>query len=474
MARDASHSVAITGAARTVFWDRPRPLYTKRMFESLTDKLQGAFGRLGRHGALNEQDLDEALREIRLALLEADVNFRVARDFIKAVKERAITDEVLRSVTPTRKVLEIVSGELTALLGGETPRLTRASHPPTIYLLVGLQGSGKTTTAAKLAARLRKDGLRPLLVAADVYRPAAVQQLQQLGAELDITVYEDGTEAKPEAIVEHALVEAKRLGAAVMIVDTAGRLHIDEAMMEEIRGLEQRFTPHEVLLVADAMSGQEAVTAAQAFHEAVSITGVVLTKMDGDARGGAALSIRAATGVPIKFLGTGERTDALEPFYPDRLASRILGQGDMATLVDRAKEEFGETDAKQLQKRMQDGSFSLDDFIEQFEKVRKMGPLSQILSMVPGLGAMRQKLDVEELDDHYIMRVTAIISSMTQDERRRPEIINGSRRRRIASGSGTTPQDVNQLLNQFKEAKKIMKTLSSGRRGGLAIPGGRM
>ena len=339
---------------------------------------------------------------------------------------------------------------------------------------MGLQGAGKTTTAAKLAARLRKDGLRPLLVAADVYRPAAVQQLQQLGAELDIAVYEDGTEAKPAAIVEHALGEAKRLGAAVMIVDTAGRLHIDAAMMEEIRDLEQRFTPHEVLLVADAMSGQEAVTAAQAFHEAVSITGVVLTKMDGDARGGAALSIRAATGVPIKFLGTGERADALEPFYPDRLASRILGQGDMATLVDRAKEEFGETDAKQLQKRMQDGSFNLDDFIEQFEKVRKMGPLSQILSMVPGLGAMRQKLDVEELDDHYIGRVTAIISSMTQDERRRPEIINGSRRRRIASGSGTSPQDVNQLLNQFKEAKKIMKTLSSGRRGGLAIPGGRM
>ena len=429
---------------------------------------------MGRHGALNEKDLDEVLREIRLALLEADVNFRVARDFIKAVKARALTDEVLRSVTPTRKVLEIVSSELTDLLGGGAPRLTRASNPPTIYLLVGLQGSGKTTTAAKLAARLRKDGQRPLLVAADVYRPAAVEQLRQLGAELDIAVYDEGTEAKPAAIVEHALGEAKRLGAAVVIVDTAGRLHIDEAMMEEIRDLEQRFAPHEVLLVADAMSGQEAVTAAQAFHEAVSITGVILTKMDGDARGGAALSIRAVTGAPVKFLGTGERADAMEPFYPERLASRILGQGDMATLVDRAKEEFGQTDAKQLQKRMQDGSFGLDDFVEQFEKVRNMGPLSQILAMVPGFGAMRQQLDVEELDDHYVGRVTAIISSMTPDERRRPEIINGSRRRRIATGSGSTPQDVNQLLNQFKEAKKIMKALSSGRRGGLPTPSGRM
>ncbi len=439
------------------------------MFESLTDKLQGAFGRLGRRGTLTEQDLDEALREIRLALLEADVNYKVAKDFIKAVRARALTDAVLQSPTPTQLVINIVNAELTALLGGESPKLHRSSQPPTVIMLVGLQGAGKTTTAAKLAVQLRRGGDRPLLVAADIYRPAAIEQLKQLGKQLDVAVYEQGAQSPPREIVANGLKEAKRIGAAIVIVDTAGRLHIDDAMMAEITDLRLRFSPSEVLLVADAMSGQDAVSAARAFHKAVSITGVILTKMDGDARGGAALSIRAVTGAPIKFLGTGERADALEAFHPDRLASRILGRGDMASLVEKAKEEFGEQDSKQLKRRMVDGSFGLDDFIEQFRKVQNMGSISQLLGMIPGMGNLKQKLNVDELDDDFFSRVEAIISSMTPDERRKPDILNASRRRRIARGSGTTIQDVNQLLNQFKEARKMMKAMASGRMDKLLV-----
>ncbi len=433
------------------------------MFESLTDKLQGAFGRLGRRGTLSEGDLDEALREIRLALLEADVNYKVAKDFVKAVRERSLSDEVLQSTTPTQLVVNIVNEELVGLLGGESPKLHRASKPPTVIMLVGLQGAGKTTTAAKLAVRMRRGGDRPLLIAADVYRPAAIEQLKQLGKQLDVAVYEEGAESPPRQIVAHGLKEAARIGAPIVIVDTAGRLHIDDGMMAEIRELKERFEPSEVLLVADAMSGQDAVAAAQAFHEAVDISGVILTKMDGDARGGAALSIRAVTGAPIKFLGTGERPDALEAFHPDRLASRILGQGDMASLMERAQEEFGAQDAKQLTQRMAEGSLGLDDFIEQFRKVRQMGPISQILGLLPGMGSIKQQINVEDLDDDFFGRVEAIISSMTPEERRKPEILNGSRRRRVAAGSGTTIQDVNQLLNQFKEARKIMKAMAGGR-----------
>ena len=433
------------------------------MFESLTDKLQGAFGRLGRRGTLSEGDLDEALREIRLALLEADVNYKVAKDFVKVVRERSLSDEVLQSTTPTQLVVNIVNEELVGLLGGESPKLHRASKPPTVIMLVGLQGAGKTTTAAKLAVRMRRGGDRPLLIAADVYRPAAIEQLKQLGKQLDVAVYEEGAESPPWRIVAHGLKEAARIGAPIVIVDTAGRLHIDDGMMAEIRELKERFAPSEVLLVADAMSGQDAVAAAQAFHEAVDISGVILTKMDGDARGGAALSIRAVTGAPIKFLGTGERPDALEAFHPDRLASRILGQGDMASLMERAQEEFGAQDAKQLKQRMVEGSFGLDDFIEQFHKVRQMGPISQILGLLPGMGSIKQQINVEDLDDDFFGRVEAIISSMTPEERRKPEILNGSRRRRVAAGSGTTIQDVNQLLNQFKEARKIMKAMAGGR-----------
>ena len=438
------------------------------MFESLTGKLQGVFASLGRRGAISEEELDAALREVRMALLEADVNYKVARDYIKAVRARAATPEVLRSPTPLNRLIEIINEELIALLGAESPRLQRASQPPTIILMVGLQGSGKTTTAAKLALRSRKAGDRPLLIAADIYRPAAIDQLHALGRQLEIEVFDRGADTPPMQIVQDGLARAREIGASTVIVDTAGRLHVDDAMMAEIADLRQRFEPTEVLLVADAMSGQDAVNAAQAFHEAVSISGVVLSKMDGDARGGAALSIRAVTGAPIKFLGVGERPDALEAFHPDRLASRILGRGDMSTLLEKAGEEFGERDAKQLRRRMQEGGFDLEDFLEQVDRLRNMGPLSQLIGMLPGIDQIKGQLNVDEFDDAYFTQFEAIVRSMTPEERRKPEIISGSRRRRIAHGSGTTPQDVNQLLKQFKEAKKVMKMLAGGKAPGGA------
>jgi len=433
------------------------------MFDSLSGKLQGVFASIGRRGSLSEQDLDAALREVRMALLEADVNYKVARDFIKAVRARAATDEVLRSPTPLNRLIEIINSELVALLGEESSKLRRAAQGPTIVLIVGLQGSGKTTTSAKLALHGRRAGEKPLLIAADVYRPAAIEQLRQLGSQLDIDVFDRGADAAPAEIVASGLARAAEIGAGTVIVDTAGRLHVDDAMMDEIRGLQSRFKPSEVLLVADAMSGQDAVNAASAFHEAVGITGVVLSKMDGDARGGAALSIRSVTGAPIRFLGVGERPDALEAFHPERLASRILGRGDMATLAEKAQAEFGEQDAKQMRRRMQQGEFNLEDFMEQIDRVRNMGTLSQLINMLPGLGQIKQQLDVEDLDDSYFRQFQAIVSSMTPEERRKPEIIRGSRRRRIANGSGTSPQEVSQLLNQFKEAKKLMKALAGGK-----------
>lgn len=440
------------------------------MFESLTGKLQGVFASLGRRGAISEEELDAALREVRMALLEADVNYKVARDYIKAVRARAATPEVLRSPTPLNRLIEIINEELIALLGAESPRLQRASQPPTIILMVGLQGSGKTTTAAKLALRSRKAGDRPLLIAADIYRPAAIDQLHALGKQLEIEVFDRGADTPPKQIVQDGLARAREIGASTVIVDTAGRLHVNDAMMAEIAELRQRFEPTEVLLVADAMSGQDAVNAAQAFHEAVDITGVVLSKMDGDARGGAALSIRAVTGAPIKFLGVGERPDALEAFHPDRLASRILGRGDMSTLLEKAGEEFGERDAKQLRRRMQEGGFDLEDFLEQVDRLRNMGPLSQLIGMLPGIDQIKGQLNVDEFDDAYFTQFEAIVRSMTPEERRKPEIISGSRRRRIARGSGTTPQDVNQLLKQFKEARKVMKMLAGGKApGGAAM-----
>ena len=433
------------------------------MFESLSDRLQNVFKRLMGKGRLTEKDVDEALREVRVALLEADVNFKVVKGFVARVKERAIGAEVLESLSPGQQVVKIVNEELVAILGGGVSRLEHASQPPTPIMLVGLQGSGKTTTAAKLALHLRKSGDRPLLVAADVYRPAAVQQLETLGKQLDIPVYSEGTSGKPVDICVRAMKRARELGATFLILDTAGRLHIDEAMMAEVAEIRERVNPSEVLLVADAMTGQDAVRVAEEFHAKVGLTGLILTKMDGDARGGAALSIKQVTGVPIKFMGVGEKVEALEPFYPDRLASRILGMGDVLSLIEKAQETFDQKQAEALQKKMRRGTFDLEDFLGQLQQMKKMGPLSQILEMVPGMSGLGKRLPAEALDDKQIKRIEAVIQSMTPDERRNPLIIDGSRRRRIARGSGTMPQDVNQLLNQFRQTQKMMKMMAGGK-----------
>jgi signal recognition particle subunit SRP54 len=437
------------------------------MFEALTEKLQGIFSRLGSHGVVTEKDLDEAMREVRLALLAADVHHRVARDFIAHVRERALGAEIHRALKPHEQIISFVNEELIETLGREPAHLNRAPQPPTVVMLVGLQGSGKTTMAAKLAHFLRGRGDRVLLVAADVYRPAAVEQLRTLGRQIDVPVYDEGIGARPLQIARNALTEARRIGATVVILDTAGRLHIDQQMMDEVAELRRELKPQDVLFVADAMAGQDAVRTAEEFHKAVGITGMVLTKMDGDARGGAALSIRHVVGVPIKFVGVGEKPEALEPFYPDRMASRILGMGDILTLIDKAKETIGEEDVKGLEKKMRTGQFDLEDFIEQLQRVKKMGPLGQLVSMLPGFGQIKKQLAVDEMDDTFFKQVEAIIYSMTPEERRRPEIINGSRRRRIARGSGTQPHDVNQLLKQFHEAKKIMKVMATSRGRGL-------
>lgn len=433
------------------------------MFESLTDKLQGAFRKLGSRGVVTEQDLDQVLREVRMAMLEADVNFRVVREFTTRVKECALGAEVLRSLTPAQQVLDIVNQELVGILGGESPKLARADQGPTIVMLVGLQGSGKTTSVAKLANWLRKQGARPLMVACDVYRPAAVQQLVTLAKQLDMPVHEEGTEVPPAEIVAHAVDKARRMNATHVLIDTAGRLHVDEAMMHEVADLRDRFAPHEVLFVADAMAGQDAVNAAKEFHERVGVTGLVLTKMDGDARGGAALSIRSVLGVPVKFIGLGEKADAIEVFHPDRLASRILGMGDMLTLIERAKEEMGDEDAGRFSEKLKRGTFDLQDFVDQLRKVRRMGPLGQLAQMLPGFNKIKMQLDIDEMDEGFFAQAEAIVLSMTPWERRHPEKIDGKRRKRIARGSGTTPADVNRLLKQFFEARKIATQLTSGK-----------
>jgi signal recognition particle subunit SRP54 len=437
------------------------------MFEALSERLQSIFQKLGNHGTVTEKDLDEAMREVRVALLEADVNFRVVRDFIGRVRERAIGTEVLKSLTPAQHVIGIVNEELIQTLGDTPSRLETAPRPPTVILLVGLQGSGKTTLAAKLALHLRKQGGKPLLIAGDVYRPAAVDQLVALGKQIDIPVWQEGTQVKPADIVEHGMAEARRVGSTYVIIDTAGRLQIDEAMMTEVAELRRRFSPQEVLLVVDAMTGQESVSVAQEFHEKVGVTGLVLTKMDGDARGGAALSIRSVTGVPVKFIGTGEKADALEPYYPDRLASRILGMGDVLTLVEKARESLGDEDVKELERKMKTAQFDLEDFLREMRRVRNMGPITQLLDMLPGAGGIKKQLGAAALDDDVLKKVEAIICSMTPQERRNPALIekSGSRRRRIATGSGTTPHDVNQLLNQFREARKLMQMMASSRGG---------
>ena len=434
------------------------------MFEALSDRLTDIFAGLRGKGALTERDVDTAMREIRLSLLEADVNFKVVKNFVARVKERCIGAEVMQSLTPGQQVVKIVHEELLATLG-ESARLELSNTPPSIILLAGLQGSGKTTTAAKLALALRKLGHHPLLAALDVYRPAAIDQLISLGKQLNIPVYSEGSKADPVHIAVNAVQEARKHAHTVVILDTAGRLHIDDTMMTELQNIEQRVKPHEVLLVADAMTGQDAVHAAEEFHRAVSVTGLILTKMDGDARGGAALSIRQVTGVPIKYMGTGEKTDALEQFHPDRLAQRILGMGDVLSLIEKAQEQITEDEAKRLEKKMRTATFNLDDFLNQMRQIRKMGPLTQLVEMIPGMrGAMKQMGGMPDMNDKEVRRIEAIITSMTRQERQNPTIIDGSRRRRIARGSGTSVQDVNQLLNQFKDMQKMMKQLTSGKR----------
>ena len=434
------------------------------MFENLTDRLTGILNKLTSKGRLTEADVDEALSLVRRALLEADVNFRVARDFVAAVKERSMGSDILESLSPGQQVIKIVQEELTELLSGGDNSLTLSSQAVTTIMMVGLQGSVKTTTAAKLALHLRQEGHKTLLIAADLRRPAAIQQLETLGKQLDIPVYsEDPTSTTVVKVAKNGLEKAKQLGVNWAIVDTGGRLQIDEELMQELGDVKKEIDPQEVLLVVDAMTGQEAVSAAEGFHSQVDLTGLIMSKMDGDARGGAALSITRVTGVPIKFMGVGERPDGLEAFHPDRLASRILAMGDILTLIEKAQGAVDEKQAAEMEKKFRQASFDLEDFLTQLQSVKKMGSLSSIMDMIPGMGQLSKKMPAGDLDDGRIERIEAIIRSMTREERQRPEILNGSRRRRISKGSGTTPADVNQLLNQFKQTQKMMKQMSKSR-----------
>jgi signal recognition particle subunit SRP54 len=454
------------------------------MFESLSKRLEGIFSNLDGHGKLTEDDVNAALREVRIALIEADVNLKVARQFVERVKEKAIGSNVAGSLSPAQQVLSIVNEELVEVLGGTDGqnKLDLSGNPPNVIMLVGLQGSGKTTTAAKLANYLRKQGQRPLLVAADMYRPAAVNQLKTLGKQLTVPVYSEPMGADPVDICVRSLEYAREQASTVVILDTAGRLNIDERMMNEVISIRTRVQPREVLLVADAMTGQEAVRVAGDFNQAVSLTGMILTKMDGDARGGAALSIRSVTGVPIKFMGMGEKTDALEPFYPDRLASRILGMGDVLSLIERAQESIDEEEALKAQAKLQQGKFDFEDFLSSMRQLKRMGPLRQVMEMLPGFNKLASAPEMEEaLEGDQLKYIEAMILSMTREERRNPDIINGSRRKRIARGSGTKVEEVNQLLKQFGEMRTMMRQMSSGKGpwaqlarqygGGEGIPG---
>jgi signal recognition particle subunit SRP54 len=435
------------------------------MFEALQDKLQNVFSKISRRGVLSESDVNAALREVRLALLEADVNFKVVKEFIARIKERAVGSEVGSKLTPAQQVIKLVHEELLVTLG-EPARLDLSGPSPHVIMLVGLQGSGKTTTAAKLALNLRKGGQRALLVAADTRRPAAITQLETLGRQLDIPVHSEGSKPPPPTICARAVKRAKEAAYSVLILDTAGRLHIDQQLMAELAEIKKKVNPQEILLVADAMTGQDAVQVAETFHSRVGLTGLILSKVDGDARGGAAISIRAVTGVPIKFLGVGEKLDALEVYHPDRLASRILGMGDMLTLIERAEATVDQEKAQAFGRRLIKGEFDLEDFLEQLREVKKLGPLSQIMEMIPGFSNINREI-TPELTDRELRRVEAIINSMTGEERRNPRIVKGSRKRRIAKGSGTTVQEVNQLLVQFRQVQRMMKQLSAGDQQGL-------
>ena len=436
------------------------------MFDALSDRLRDVLGKLTGHGRITEEDVDLAMREVRLALLEADVNFRVVKDFVGRVKARAIGAEVIESINAGQMIIKIVHEELTAILGAGD-RSFRINGSPAVIALVGLQGSGKTTSSAKLARWIVRQGRQPLLVAADPYRPAAMDQLQTLGRSLDIPVYRAPDGMSVVDIARGGIAEAKRTGRDVVLLDTAGRLTVDAALMAEIRAVGEAVQPSEILLVVDAMVGQEAVSVAEAFRDAVNVTGLVLTKMDGDARGGAALSISAVTGVPVKFIGTGERTDALEVFHPDRLAGRILGMGDVLTLVERAQEAYSEKEAEKMAEKLKKNSFTLEDFLEQMQQLKKMGPLGGLLSMIPGLGGAAKEAEAA-IERGDLKRTEAIIRSMTLGERRDPNLLNASRRRRIARGSGTSLPEVNRLIKQFGEMQKMMRQLSGG--GGRRPP----
>ncbi len=430
------------------------------VFEGLSDKLQNLMKKMKGSVRVSEKDVKEMMREVKLALLEADVNFKVVKDFVNTLTERAVGQDVLESLTPGQQVVKIVHEELIKLMGSVPSKLTYSPAPPTVYMMVGLQGSGKTTTSGKLANMLRKDGKRPLLVACDVYRPAAVKQLQVVGGQLSIPVFEMGTQTDPVEIAKKAVAHAKSMQFDMVIIDTAGRLHVDEQLMDELKRIKDTVKPHEILLVVDAMTGQDAVNVAGSFNEKLGIDGIILTKLDGDTRGGAALSTRAVTGKPIKFTGLGEKLSDLEPFYPDRMASRILGMGDVLSLIEKAQTAFDEKKALELEKKMRTASFTLDDYLDQLQQIKKMGPLNQVLGMIPGMNTKALK-DVD-IDEKQFARTAAIIQSMTMQERNNPNILNASRRQRIAKGSGTTVTDVNRLLKQFEDMKKLVKSFSGG------------
>jgi signal recognition particle subunit SRP54 len=440
------------------------------MFEGLSEKLQATFKRLRGKGKLTEADVNEAMREVRVALLEADVNFKVVKDLIARIKERAVGQEVLESLTPGQQVIKIVHEEMISLMGGAESKIQIASKPPTVIMLVGLQGAGKTTQGAKLAHLLKKQGKRPLLVACDIYRPAAIKQLEVLGEQIKVPVFAEG-QISPVKIAEDSLEWAKKNGNDVLIIDTAGRLHINAELMKELANIKEKVSPQEILLVVDAMTGQDAVNVAEAFNQELGLSGVILSKLDGDTRGGAALSVKAVTGCPIKFAGMGEKIDALEVFHPDRMASRILGMGDVLTLIEKAQQNFDEKKAREMEEKIRKQELNLEDFLDQINQLRNMGPLSSILEMIPGMG--KQLKDVQ-IDENEFNKIEAIIYSMTPEERKKPMLIKDSRKKRIAKGSGTTVQDVGKLLKQYEQTKKMMKQLSTlpGMGGGKGIPKG--
>ncbi|MBN3526160.1 signal recognition particle protein [Paenibacillus apiarius] len=428
-------------------------------FEGLTSRLQNVFSKLRGKGKVAEEDVNEAMREVRLALLEADVNFKVVKEFISKVKEKSVGQEVMKSFTPGMVIIDIVNKELTELMGGTAAKLAKANKPPTVIMMAGLQGAGKTTTSGKLAKLLQKQNHKPLLVAADIYRPAAIQQLQVLGKQINVPVFSLGDQVSPVEIARQAMEHAKENNLDYVIIDTAGRLHIDEALMDELKQIHETVKPDEVLLVVDAMTGQDAVNVAESFNQQLALTGVVLTKLDGDTRGGAALSVKAVTGCPIKFATLGEKLDALEPFHPERMASRILGMGDMLSLIEKAQANIDADKAKEMELKMRNAAFTFDDFLEQMQQVKKLGPIDQILDMIPGMNKMKQTANLK-VDERQMGRIEAIVRSMTNAERQDPDLINHSRRKRIAAGSGTSLADVNRLIKQFDEMRRVMKQFS--------------